>query len=189
MARPQSIDDAALIERLSHTFRAVGYEGASLARLAKSVGMQKPSLYHRFPGGKRQMAEEVLAAARSWYVAHIFAPLAAEGPPAERIAAVVRALHTFYDGGKQACLLNLLAQPPAEASPFAEPIKAMFLALIDAFAAVACEAGLEPADAAERAGRTVALLHGSLVLARGLDSPAPFHAFTASLARELGIEA
>jgi TetR/AcrR family transcriptional regulator, lmrAB and yxaGH operons repressor len=189
MARPQLINDAALIEQLSHTFRSVGYDGASLARLAKSAGMQKPSLYHRFPGGKRQMAEEVLAAARSWYVEHVFGPLASTGTPAARIAAVAQALDSFYDGGKQACLLNLMAQPPGETSPFAEPISEMFAALIDAFAAVAREAGAEPAEARERAARTVALLHGSLVLARGLNSVAPFTAFTRSLARELGIEA
>ena len=188
MARPQLIDDAALIERLSHTFRAVGYEGASLARLAQSAGMQKPSLYHRFPGGKRQMAEEVLANARSWYVAHVFSHLSGHGTPAERVAAVAQALDAFYDGGKQACLLNLMAQPPGESSPFAEPIRAMFAALIDAFAALARDAGLESVDAAERAGRAVALLHGSLVVSRGLNSASPFHAFTASLARELGIE-
>ncbi|HEX8554133.1 MAG TPA: TetR/AcrR family transcriptional regulator [Sphingomonas sp.] len=187
MARPQMIDDEALIERLSYTFRAVGYEGASLARLAQSAGMQKPSLYHRFPGGKRQMAEEVLAAARSWYVAHVFAPLASDGSPAERIAAVAHALDSFYDGGKQACLLNLLSQPPEEDSPFAGPIREMFEALIDALAVLAVEAGVPTAQADERAARTVALLHGSLVLARGLGSVAPFRAFTASLARELGV--
>lgn len=187
MARPQMIDDAALIERLSHTFRAVGYEGASLARLAQAAGMQKPSLYHRFPGGKQQMAEEVLSSARDWYVEHVFGPLASGGSPAERVANVVRALEEFYDGGKQACLLNLLSQPPGENSPFADAIRTMFLALIDAFAGVARDAGCDVRDGEERAARVVALLHGSLVLARGLDSPAPFHAFTASLALELGV--
>lgn len=188
MARPQIIDDDALIERLSHTFRAVGYEGASLARLAKAAGMQKPSLYHRFPGGKRQMAQEVLSSARDWYGEHVFDPLAGDGPPSERVAVVVRALNSFYDRGKQACLLNLLSQPPGESSPFAEPIRRMFAALIDAFAGIAREAGCSANDAKERAGRVVALLHGSLVVARGLDSSAPFHAFTASLPRELGVE-
>ena len=188
MARPQIINDAALIDRLSHSFRAVGYEGASLARLAQAAGMKKPSLYHRFPGGKRQMAEEVLTAARRWYVDHVFSALSGEGTPAKRVAAVARALDEFYDGGQQACLLNLLSQPPSEASPFAEPIRAMFMALIEAFAAVARDAGVPRKEASERAARTVALLHGSLVVARGLNSAAPFKAFTASLAIELGIE-
>jgi TetR/AcrR family transcriptional regulator, lmrAB and yxaGH operons repressor len=188
MARPQSIDNEALIERLSHTFRAVGYEGASLARLAQGAGMQKPSLYHRFPGGKQQMAEEVLASARDWFVERVFHPLAGDGTPSERIAAVVRRLDEFYSNGKQACLLNLLSQPPSENSPFAEPIRMMFKALIDAFAGVAREAGSGTKEANERATRAVALLHGSLVLARGLNSSTPFRAFTASLASELGVD-
>lgn len=187
MARPQIIDDDALIERLSHTFRAVGYEGASLTRLAQAAGMQKASLYHRFPGGKQQMAEEVLSSAGVWYGKHVFEPLARDGPPVERVAAVVDALNSFYDRGRQACLLNLLSQPPGEDSPFAEPIRTMLSALIDAFAGLSSEAGCSASDAKERATRVVAMLHGSLVLARGLDSSAPFQAFTASLAHELGI--
>lgn len=185
MARPQRVDDATLIERLSRTFRAVGYEGASLARLAQAVGMQKPSLYHRFPGGKQQMAEEVLAAARAWYVDHILAPLSSGGSPAERVGRVAQALDLFYDGGRQACLLNLLAQPPAEDSPFAEAIRDMFLALIGALADVSREAGMP--DAEERAVRAAALLHGSLVLSRGMGTTAPFAAFTRTLGRELGV--
>ncbi len=187
MARPQIIDHDALIERLSHTFRAVGYEGASLARLAGAAGMQKPSLYHRFPGGKQQMAEEVLGAARDWYVEHIFTPLSGEGTPAHRIAQVADALDKFYAGGRQACLLNLLSQPPGEDSPFADAIRDMFEALIDAFAAVAHETGMGKDEARSRAQRAVALMHGSLVLARGIGSPEPFKAFTNSLSQELGV--
>lgn len=187
MARPQRVSDEEMIERLSRTFRSVGYEGASLARLADAVGMRKPSLYHRFPGGKQQMAEEVLGSAQAWFAEHVFAPLAAEGPPAERVARVARALDGFYAGGRQACLLNLLAQPPEDGSPFAPAIAAMFGALIAAFAALAREAGVAPGEAAARAQRAVAMLHGSLVLARGMNSPAPFAAFTASLADELGV--
>jgi TetR/AcrR family transcriptional regulator, lmrAB and yxaGH operons repressor len=187
MARPQSIDDEALIERISHTFRAVGYEGASLVRLAQAAGIKKASLYHRFPGGKQQMAEEVLATAGEWYGEHVFARLVGAGSPQERVAETARALSAFYDNGKQACLLNLLSQPPSEDSPFAKPIQSMFEALIGAFAAISREAGCPADEAKERATRVVALLHGSLVLARGLNSAKPFHAFTASLVTELGV--
>jgi TetR/AcrR family transcriptional regulator, lmrAB and yxaGH operons repressor len=63
MARTQSISEADLIGRLSLVFRDRGYEGAALADLASAAGLKKASLYHRFPGGKQQMAEEVMAAA------------------------------------------------------------------------------------------------------------------------------
>jgi len=122
-----------------------------------------------------------------WFVEHVFDPLAGGGSPSERIAVVARALDAFYESGKQACLLNLLSQPPGENSPFAEPIRTMFSALIDAFAGIARDAGCGAEESNERATRAVALLHGSLVLARGLDSATPFRAFTASLASELGV--
>lgn len=134
------------------------------------------------------MAQEVLAAAREWFARHIFAPLEGPGTPSERVAAAALALDAFYGSGKQACLLNLLSQPPGEDSPFSEPIRAMFVSLIDAFAGIAREAGCDEPEARARAMRTVALLHGSLVLARGLNCAEPFRTFTASLKRELGVE-
>ncbi|MEO0971892.1 MAG: helix-turn-helix domain-containing protein, partial [Pseudomonadota bacterium] len=60
MPRPASINDDDLLDRLSSVFREVGYEEASMALLASASGLKKASLYHRFPGGKEQMAREVL---------------------------------------------------------------------------------------------------------------------------------
>jgi len=62
MARRATIEDDDLICKLTDVFRNVGYDGASLAVLADATGLKKASLYHRFPGGKEQMAEEVFKA-------------------------------------------------------------------------------------------------------------------------------
>ena len=185
MPRPVSIEDEALIERLSHCFRAVGYVGASLAELSEATGLSKPALYHRFPGGKQQMAAEVLTAAGKWYEEHIFAPLRAEGEPAARLGAVARQLDRFYASGREACLLNMLTAPRSENSPFATAIKDMFETLISALARFAEESGVSREEAKSRAERVVAMLHGSLVLSRGLGSSAPFKRFLASLADDL----
>lgn len=185
MARPQSVDDDDLISRLSGVFRDVGYKGASLGLLADSTGLQKASLYHRFPGGKQQMAEEVITAAVSWYEVNIFAPLRGDGTPRERLAAVGQRLAEFYADGRKACLLNMLAAPPEADGPFAAAIRGAFAAIIDAFRDLASEAGHDAPEAGRRASRAVMLLHGSLVLSRGLGSCEPFHAFVASLPGEL----
>ena len=50
MARPQSVQDQDLMQRLSCVFRDVGYDGASLSILSEATGLKKASLYHRFPG-------------------------------------------------------------------------------------------------------------------------------------------
>jgi TetR/AcrR family transcriptional regulator, lmrAB and yxaGH operons repressor len=185
MARTQSISEADLIGRLSLVFRDRGYEGAALADLASAAGLKKASLYHRFPGGKQQMAEEVMAAALAWYRSNVLEPLSEPGPPPSRLAAVVERLRGFYDGGRRACLLNMLSAPDAATSPFASTIKAAFEAIAAAFAGIARESGHAPAEARRRGDRAVMLLHGSLVMARGLASPAPFEAFLDDLPREL----
>jgi AcrR family transcriptional regulator len=185
MARPQSVEDQELITRLSCVFRDVGYEGASLALLSEATGLKKASLYHRFPNGKQQMAEEVLASALAWYEANILAPLRSSASPAERVAAVVRQLDGFYAGGQQACLLNMLASPRAELGPFSAAIKSAFEALISALSVVARDAGHDAKTARLRAERAVMLLQGSLVMSRGLGSSKPFKTFLVGLADDL----
>lgn len=185
MARPQTIDDDDLIARLSGVFRAVGYAGASLSLLTQATGLQKASLYHRFPRGKQQMAEEVIAAAVAWYGANIFEPLKGGGAPEARLATVARNLDDFYASGGKACLLNMLAAPAEADGPFAAPIRAALEAIVEAFAGIARDAGHDAAAARARAERTAMLLHGSLVMSRGLGSSEPFRSFLSALPEEL----
>lgn len=174
MARKSLIENDALIDRLNTAFRDVGYEAASLALLSEATGLKKASLYHRFPGGKEQMGLEVLQEAGRWLTVHVLGPLAGEGTPRERITAMARELDAFYHGGKQACLLNLLSSAIGEASPFKASIRQMFEAFVEALASVVAEAGCSASDARDRAECGVALIQGSLVLARGLESTEPF---------------
>lgn len=185
MARKSLIENDALIDRLSATFRDVGYEAASLALLSEATGLKKASLYHRFPGGKEQMGLEVLQEAGRWLTEHVLEPLAGEGSPRERITLMARELDAFYRGGKQACLLNLLSSTIGEASPFKASIRQMFEAFVDALASVVAEAGYSATTARDRAERGVALIQGSLVLARGLESTEPFRKALDALPGEL----
>jgi AcrR family transcriptional regulator len=185
MARPRSVAEEALTERLARVFCEVGYHGASLAHLAKASGLQKASLYHRFPGGKVQMAAEVLAAANEWLAGHVLEPLNAPGDPCDRLARVKAALDGFYDGGRKSCLLNMLSAPRGEDGPFTPAIRAAFAALTDGFAHLARDAGQAPEAAAYRARRAVALLQGSLIVARGTGTAAPFREYLDTLAADL----
>ncbi len=185
MARRQSVDDEQLIAQLSCVFRDVGYAGASLSLLAAATGLKKASLYHRFPDGKQQMAQEVLSAALDWFAKNILATLKSDAPPAERVAIVAERLNAFYAQGRQACLLNMLISPREETGPFSEAIKSAFEALIDAFATLARDAGHTPAEARRCAQRAVILIQGSLVVSRGLGASEPFQTEIAGLADEL----
>jgi TetR/AcrR family transcriptional regulator, lmrAB and yxaGH operons repressor len=185
MARTHSISDGDLIGRLSLVFRREGYSGASLQSLAEAAGLKKASLYHRFPRGKEQMAEEVLNAALGWYRTNILEPLAGPGSPQERVAEAARRLDAFYDSGRMSCLLNMLGSGRQDENPFGPAIKAAFAAIVAAFARVAEDGGASAEVARRRAERAMMLLHGSLVMSRGTESGAPFKAFVNGLQAEL----
>jgi AcrR family transcriptional regulator len=177
VARPQTVHEGELLGRLAAVFRDVGYEGASLALLSDAAGLKKASLYHRFPGGKAQMAEEVLAAATQWAGERVLAALNGPGDPRQRLKQVIRELDAFYQGGRKACLLNMLAAPSVPDGPFAPAIKDALEAFVDGFAKLARDAGVTARVARRRGQRVVMLLQGALVLARGMGSPAPFRDF------------
>ncbi len=185
MARPAKVEDSVLHTKLSDVFREVGYEGATLAMLSAATGLKKASLYHRFPGGKEQMASEVMAGAETWLIEHILTPLGSKATPAARIATMIRNLDTFYCGGKKACLLNMLSSPSADRGPFANMIKNAFEVWIGALSRALVDAEFDRDTAHFRAERAIALLQGSLVVARGMATTTPFQNCLASLEHEL----
>lgn len=185
MGRKASVEEEELMSGLSRVFRDVGYEGATLTMLSEATGLKKASLYHRFPGGKEQMAREVLESALSWLEAHILSPLKGDGAPEERIAKMVKQLDAYYSGGKQACLLNMLSSARIHEGPFTSLIKQIFKAWIESLSAVIADAGVERSEARARAERGVVMLQGSLVFARGMGSTRPFHDFLKALPGEL----
>ena len=51
------VPDDVVVDQLLTVFRSVGYDGPTCRR---ATGLQKVSLYHRFPGGKLAMAKAAL---------------------------------------------------------------------------------------------------------------------------------
>lgn len=174
MARPQTIPSNDLLDRIEAVFARVGYEGASLAMLAEAAGLRKASLYHRFPGGKAQMAADVLRAAQARLEAEVLAPLRAEGPPKQRAKAAAEALRRVHEDGRRASLLNMLAAPGTADGDLTPVVQAGFGAMIDAFAKLARDGGAKPRKARRKAERAVMLIEGGLVMARGTGDAAPF---------------
>lgn len=185
MGRKALVSDEDLMDRLGDVFRDAGYEGASMAELAAAAGLKKASLYHRFPGGKRQMADEALRSIVERIQTGMLAALQSDAPPRERLTAMTRALDWFYDGGRKACLLNTLASPDWEGGPFNPEIGAAFEALTGAVAGTLVDAGLDAATARRRALKAVSLIEGALVVSRGRTSVEPFQVMLADLPEDL----
>ena len=165
MARTSDIPDIELIDRLTDVFRKHGFEGASLTLIAEATGLKRASLYHRFPGGKAEMAEAVLTRADDWLISHALSPLEGSGEPADRLCIMTTALSEFYGAGRHSCLLDAFSLG-GENSDIRKHVRASTNAWIEALAAVAREIGIEEADAHARAQDVVASIQGTLVLSR-----------------------
>ncbi len=185
MARRASIDDEELLGRLTAVFRDLGYAGASLSALSEATGLKRASLYHRFPGGKEEMARAILRRAEEWLGEHILKPLKSDQSPEARIRHMAKKLDECYGGGQEACLLNVLASQDIHAGPFSDHIQKSFEIWIAALADVLIDAGIQRKESKKRAERAIAMLQGSLVLSRGMGITRPFKNFLADLPESL----
>ena len=177
-------DRAALLPLLGEVFRAHGYEGASLALISEATGLGKGSLYHFFPGGKKQMAQEVLAEIDSWFEANIFAPLRDPDDPRAALEAMLDGVDAYFRCGHRVCLVGVIALGHARAE-FAAQVNDYFADWQEALAAALRRAGLAPAAARRRADDAVLSIQGALVLARARDDAKIFTRALAELKTRL----
>src|SRR5258708_26088774 len=90
---------ADVLPRLAEVVRAHGYEGATLALISDATGLGKGSLYNFFPGGKEQMAMEVLTSIDRRFVDNIYKPLRTSTDPAKGIADIFAPVNDYFLSG------------------------------------------------------------------------------------------
>lgn len=162
-----------LVDRLAQVFSTHGYNGVTLADLAKAANLNKASLYHFFPEGKEAMAIATLEMVKHDVQEHIVNVLIGEGSLKTRIKTTLKNLDAFYDGGQKACLLELM-----NSSTTGQAVKTLiaevFEILIKGFSSFYAESGFSKSDSKAQAENTVIGIQGSLVLSRALGSKDPF---------------
>lgn len=180
-----TLTDEQIVAILTDVFRTHGYEGASLQIIAKATGLARASLYHRFPRGKAEMAEAVMKRAQAWLEVEALAPLRDESlSPRERIGAMAKHLDAFYQSGQKSCLLDAMSigEP---GSSLCRLTKGALDLWTRELAATVVTAGFGPAEARDRAERALALIQGTLVMARVREDPAPFRQVLDELPEQL----
>ncbi len=183
MAKPVS-ERAELLLLLGEVFRAHGYEGATLALISEATGLGKGSLYHFFPGGKQQMAAEVLDEIDRWFEINIFAPLRDSDDPGRAVAAMIEAVDDYFRSGRRVCLVGVIALG-ASREPFAAQVHDYFARWHDALAAVLKRSGFSASVARRRSEDALLTIQGALVLARGRDDAKIFGRAMAELKARL----
>ena len=158
------VEDGHLYLSLLEVFRKHGY-GASIAELSAATGLQKASLYYRFPGGKAQMADETLGFVDLWFEENVFQPLRSDGDPAERVAAMCESIRVFYAGGSKLCLLEALSLGQTEGI-IQDHLQATFLAWKRHLAGAILETGRDSVASEALAELMIAMIEGALVVRR-----------------------
>ncbi len=154
-----------VLRALGEVFRAHGYEGASLTLITETTGLGKGSLYHLFPGGKEQMASEVLADIDAWFELNIYAPLREATDPARAIAAMIAGVDRYFQSGDRICLVGMVALGSAR-DTFAEAVDDYFARWHEALAQLLRRSGLSKSMAQRRTEDALLTIQGALVLAR-----------------------
>jgi AcrR family transcriptional regulator len=172
-ARRVLTDRASAIPALAETFRAHGYEGASLSMLCTATGLGKGSLYNFFPGGKEEMMAAVLADIDQWFDRAVFSPLARTDDPARAIRAMMEDVSAYFHAGGRVCLVGWIGLGASRAA-FGDRVEGYFARWIAALSQCLESGGLPAQQAAQLSEEAVSAIQGAIILSRALDDRATF---------------
>ena len=183
---PEKISERELMLSLTDLFREQGFEGATLSMISKATGLKRASLYHRFPGGKHDMALAVTEFTAGEFKG-VLAPLYEAGNIRSRIRKVARGLGEYYDDGMRSCLVDSLSvgKKADGRDVIAERIAEIMEAFISSFEGIARESGASAKEARFRAEDAVVRFEGSLVMARSTGDTGSFKRWQKDLPRIL----
>jgi AcrR family transcriptional regulator len=176
-------EKADVVPLVAEVFRELGFEGASLTLITERTKLSKGSLYHFFPGGKEEMAAEILAHVHGWFVTQVFEPLEKEDPRAA-ITSMWETVDDYFRSGRRICLIGAFALDETR-DRFARPIRVYFKRWIDALEGALVRGGMSAASARTHAEEAVIGIQGALTLARALNDKAIFARTLKQLAERL----
>ena len=153
-----------VIVHLAEVFRAHGYEGASLSLITDATGLGKSSLYNLFPGGKEQMAAEVLSSIDGWFEREVFRPLR-DDRSGEGMARMFDAVDRYFESGGRVCLVGAFALGSAR-DHFGRALRGYFKTWEEALTGALRRNGLPAVTAKQHAEDILLAIQGALVLAR-----------------------
>lgn len=155
-------------------FRAKGYDGASLNELAEATGLKKASLYHRFPGGKKQMTDAVLDFMETWINETVYKVLSnTEVAPQKRLKEALHNIGEVYGHGTEVCLYRSLSMDTGM-SLFGQKIEKGIGQWLESFRILGQALGKDEETAMQLAQQNFVEIQGSLVLSKATDSTEPF---------------
>lgn len=186
VARSDSKDR--MISAARRLFREHGYVGTALSDVVAESQAPRGSVYFHFPGGKEELATEVVLRYSADVIAHINRTAGRTRTAQEFVAAF---LAFFRDAIVSSDYREGCAAAPIviESIPASEPLTAVasrgFRDVIATLTARLVEKGVADSDAEAIAINMVTSMEGALILCRVLRSPGPFDAAISMLVESL----
>ena len=168
--RPQKVEERELLDKLFAVIRAKGYDGASISELAALTGLKKASLYHRFPGGKKDIIRAVLEDLDTWSQKHIIGVL--ESPTLEadqKLNTVLSNIDKLYKQGGKTCIYRSLSLENG-LEHFHQEVHSGIKSWIDAFTSFGESIGLTKLAAEKKAMEAISLIQGSLMVSKIMEN-------------------
>lgn len=172
-----------VIPLITEVFRELGYEGASLSKITARTRLSKGSLYYFFPGGKDEMAAEILAHIDQWFIKNIFEPLE-QNEPRAAIDRMWQEVDTYFQSGQRICLIGAFALDETR-DRFAAVIRQYFIRWIQALSAALVQTGISKETAEQISEETIASIQGALILSRALHDESYFERALANLSQRV----
>ncbi|HEX6117712.1 MAG TPA: TetR/AcrR family transcriptional regulator [Solirubrobacterales bacterium] len=171
-----------MIRSAAALFRSKGVDGTAFSDVIAHSGAPRGSIYHHFPGGKAELAEEATRWAGEYVAAGLAAGLAEDDPVATvsgfagAVAAGLEATG-FQDGCPVVAAALEGRRTPGARAAAGEAIRSWEELLAESFE----RKGVAPERARSVATMIVASIEGAIVLARAQGSIEPVERVTAEL--------
>ena len=185
---PQSVRER-LIRTTGQLLRNRGYYGTGLDEILKDSGAPKGSLYHYFPGGKRQLANEAVRYMAGRMTKRMADDLSSTGDPAEglRVFLQGRAKDLEASGFESGCpIATVTLETASEHSDLCDVCSQSFDGLKQILTEHLGRAGLGPEKADSLATLFLASWEGALILSRAHRNTGPLHVVAKELCASLG---
>jgi AcrR family transcriptional regulator len=173
---------AAMISSAVELFRERGYSGTGFRDVIAHSGAPRGSIYHHFPGGKAQLAEESMRHAGDEVAVRLERSIAEHGI-VEALRRYVRWWRRTLEASdfRSGCPVVAVAIEAHESAGPADAADATLARWEAVFADGMRREGVEDARACSLATLTVAALEGAVVRCRAARSTAPLEAVAAEL--------
>ncbi len=184
MPRPATMSKADLLGKLARVFRQAGFDGASMAELSAITGLSKASLYHHFPDGKAEMAQQVLVEEGRRLQQLVLKPLDNLSDPVAALTISLRGVGEFYEGSAPQCLMNSVMFGQG-ASLFKKDIATVVAIWQARLGAAYREAGTDEQEADAWSAYALQRIQGALILCRVVTDREPLETCLAELRADI----